>query len=230
MANVLITGANRGIGLELTKAYAKGGDRVLAFCRSPESAGALADLAESSGGKVTVHAMDVGDGASIAAAAKAAPDMPIDILINNAGIIGGQPQTLEAIDFDGWIEALKVMTIGPFRVVQAFLPNLKAAGAAKVMTVTSQIGASTWPYGGSYAYASAKAGVNRVMKTLAIDLKGAGITVALIHPGWVKTDMGGAGADITGEESAAGIHAVIAGLTLEHTGSFYKWNGDLHPW
>ncbi len=230
MATVLITGANRGIGLELTRAYARAGDRVFAFCRSPQGAGALVDLAESSDGKVTVHPMDVGDGAAIVAAAKVVGDTPIDILINNAGILGGQTQTLESIDFDSWIEALTVMTLGPFRVVQTFLPNLKAAGAAKVMTVTSQLAASTWPYGGTYAYSSAKAGVNKVMQALAIDLKGAGIAVSMIHPGWVKTDMGGAGADITPEESAAGIHAVIAGLTLDHTGTFYKWNGDIHPW
>jgi NAD(P)-dependent dehydrogenase (short-subunit alcohol dehydrogenase family) len=230
MANVLITGANRGIGLELTRAYAKAGDRVFAFCRSPDGAAALADLAESTGGKVSAHAMDVGDGASIAAAAKLVGDTPIDILINNAGILGGHPQTLDSIDFDGWIDALKVMTIGPFRVVQTFLPNLKAADGAKVMTVTSQLAASTWPYGGTYAYSSAKAGVNKVMQTLAIDLKSQGIAVSMIHPGWVKTDMGGAGADITAEESAAGIHAVIAGLTLDQTGTFYKWNGDVHPW
>jgi NAD(P)-dependent dehydrogenase (short-subunit alcohol dehydrogenase family) len=230
MANVLITGANRGIGLELARTYAKAGDRVFAFCRSPADARALNDLAEGSSGKVTVHAMDVGDGASIAAAAKAVGSTPIDILINNAGVLGGNPQTLQAIDFDAWMDALKIMTIGPFRVVQAFLPNLKAAAAPKVMTVTSQMGASTWPFGGSYAYTSAKAGVNRVMRTLALDLKGDNIAVSMIHPGWVKTDMGGPNADITPEESAAGIREVIADLGMKDTGKFFKWDGDIHPW
>jgi NAD(P)-dependent dehydrogenase (short-subunit alcohol dehydrogenase family) len=230
MANVLITGANRGIGLELARAYAKAGDRVFATCRSPDGAEALNELAAGSGGQVTVHGLDVGDGESIAALGAALGDTPIDILINNAGILGGNPQTLEAIDFDAWIDALKVMTIGPFRIVQTLLPNLKAAAAAKVMTVTSQLAASTWPFGGTYSYSSAKAGVNKVMQILAKDLKGANIAVSMIHPGWVKTDMGGAGADITPQESAAGIHAVIAGLTLETTGTFYKWNGDIHPW
>ncbi|HLZ85238.1 MAG TPA: SDR family oxidoreductase [Caulobacteraceae bacterium] len=230
MANVLITGANRGIGLELARTYAKAGDRVFAFCRSPKDARALNDLAASSGNKVSVHAMDVGDGASIAQGARAVGDTPIDILINNAGIMGGDPQTLQGIDFDAWIDALKIMTIGPFRVVQAFVPNLKKAAAPKVMTVTSQMGASTWPFGGSYAYTSAKAGVNRVMKTLALDLKGENIAVSLVHPGWVKTDMGGPNADITPEESAAGIHKVIAGLGMKDTGKFFKWTGDIHPW
>ena len=230
MANVFITGANRGIGLELARQYAEAGERVFATCRTPGAADGLNDLAKSSAGRLTVHALDVGDAASISGAAKVVGDTPIDILINNAGILGGASQTLEAIDFDAWIDAFKVMTIGPFRMVQTLLPNLKAAAAPKVMTVTSQLAASTWPFGGSYAYSSAKAGVNKVMQTLAKDLKAQNITVSMIHPGWVKTDMGGAGADITAQESATGIRNVIAALTPETSGKFYKWNGEIHPW
>jgi NAD(P)-dependent dehydrogenase (short-subunit alcohol dehydrogenase family) len=230
MANVLITGANRGIGLELARGYAGAGDRVFAFCRSPGGAEALNALAAASAGRLTVHAMEVADGASIKAAAAALGGAPVDILINNAGVNGGASQSLESMDFDAWIEALKIMTIGPFRVVQAFLPNLEAAAGAKVMTVTSQMGASTWSFGGSYAYTSAKAGVNRVTRTLALDLKARDIAVAMIHPGWVRTDMGGAGADIGAEESAEGIRKVIAGFGMADTGAFYKWNGEIHPW
>ena len=230
MANVFITGANRGIGLELARQYAEAGDRVYATCRTPADADNLNALAKSSGGGLTVHSLDVGDGASVASCGKLVGDTPIDILINNAGILGGASQTLESIDFDAWIDAFKVMTIGPFRMVQALLPNLKAAAAPKAMTVTSQLAASTWPFGGSYAYSSAKAGVNKVMQTLAKDLKAQNITVAMIHPGWVKTDMGGAGADITPQDSATGIRAVIAGLTSDTSGKFYKWNGEIHPW
>ncbi|MBI1250941.1 MAG: SDR family NAD(P)-dependent oxidoreductase [Alphaproteobacteria bacterium] len=230
MATIAITGANRGIGLELARQYAEAGDRVLATCRSPKSAEKLNALAAGSGGKVTVFGLDVGDGASLAACGKAIGDAPIDILINNAGVGGGMPQTLESIDFDAWIDAIKIMTIGPFRVVQTLLPNLLAAPSAKIMTVTSQLGASTWPMGGFYAYASAKAGVNKVMQAMAIDLKPRNIAVSMIHPGWVKTDMGGPNAQITPQESASGIRSVIAGLSLEDTGKFYKWNGEIHPW
>jgi NAD(P)-dependent dehydrogenase (short-subunit alcohol dehydrogenase family) len=230
MATVVITGANRGIGLELAKQYAADGDRVFAFTRSPGSAEKLNEAAAASGGRLTVHEMDVGDGDSIARGAAEVGDAPVDILINNAGILGGAVQKLEEIDFDAWIDAFKVMTIGPFRVVQAFLKNLRAAPNAKVMTVTSQLAASTWPFGGTYAYSSAKAGVNKVMQTMALDLKGENIVVSMIHPGWVKTDMGGPAADITPEESASGIRAVIAGLGAADTGKFYKWNGDIHPW
>ena len=230
MSTILITGANRGIGLELARQYAVAGDRVFATCRSPADAQDLNGLVGGAGGRLTVLALDVGDGASIAACVKAVGDTPIDVLINNAGILGGKSQTLESIDFDAWVDAFKVMTIGPFRTVQAFLPNLKAAAAPRVMTVTSQLAASTWPFGGSYAYSSAKAAVNKVMQTLAKDLKAQNIIVSMIHPGWVKTDMGGAGADITAEESAAGIRSVIAGLAAEASGRFYKWNGEIHPW
>ena len=230
MATVLITGANRGIGLELARAYAGGGDRVFAACRKPADAEALNALAAGSNGAVSVHALDVADGASVAALAASLAGVAIDILINNAGVIGGPRQSLADTDFDAWADALAIMTIGPFRVAQALLPNIEASAGAKVMTVTSQMGASTWPFGGTYAYVSAKAGVNSVMRALAIDLKPKGIIVSLVHPGWVKTDMGGAGADITPQESAVGIHKVIAGLTLETTGTFYKWNGDIHPW
>jgi NAD(P)-dependent dehydrogenase (short-subunit alcohol dehydrogenase family) len=229
MSNVLITGANRGIGLELTKQYAAAGDRVFAFCRSPESAKALNALSRDSGGRLTVHRMDVGDEDSIRAAAASLGDQPIDILINNAGIRGGEKQSLKHIDTADWLEAFKVMTIGPFRVVQALLKNLERADNPKIVTITSQMGAMAWPMGGSFAYTSAKAGVNRVMRSLAIDLKDRAI-VALIHPGWVRTDMGGQQADITPEESAAGIRNVIASLSKADSGKFYKWTGELHAW
>jgi len=229
MANVVITGANRGIGLELTRLYAEKGDDVFAFCRAPQSAGTLNEFAGRSGGRVHVHRMDVADENSILAAADAVGDRPVDILINNAGIRGGDKQSLEKTDTAEWLESFKVMAIGPFRVVQAFLKNLRAARNPKIMTVTSQIAASTWPMGGSYSYGSAKAAVNRVMQGMARDLKDQ-VIVNLIHPGWVRTDMGGANADISAEESAAGILKVIASVTRADSGKFYKWNGDIHPW
>jgi len=229
MLNVVITGANRGIGLELASQYARDGEVVFAFCRTPQAADALNALALRSNGRVTVQAMDVADERSIRTAAQALGDRRIDILINNAGITGGENQNLDDVDTARWIEAFRVMVIGPFRVIQAFLGNLRKADNPKVMTITSQIGATTWPMGGSYAYASAKAAVNRVMIAMARDLKDQ-VTVNLIHPGWVKTDMGGPDADLTIEESAAGIRKVIASITRADSGRFYKWNGEIHPW
>jgi NAD(P)-dependent dehydrogenase (short-subunit alcohol dehydrogenase family) len=228
MANVAITGAGRGIGLELVKQYAEAGDRVYALCRSPATADALNALAAASGGRVSVHAMDVGDDASVDAGAAATGDGPIDILLNVAGVVGGDRQGLEDRAWGDWQEAFNVMIIGPLRVMQAFLPRLPSG--AKVINITSQLAASTWPYGGYYAYGAAKAGLNRMMRSVALDVKDRGIVVGLVHPGWVQTDLGGAGAEITPEESVAGIRKVTADWTLDRSGDFLKWNGETHPW
>ncbi|WP_150302658.1 SDR family oxidoreductase [Pseudomonas saliphila] len=235
MNNVVITGANRGIGFALVRDYLVAGDRVYAFCRSPGSASDLAALAETSEGRLTVHQMDMTDGASVAKNVQAAvKDSPVHVLLNVAGVLGGETgpltsKTFTEDDFADWHTAFEVMTIGPFRLIQALLPNLLAA-KGKAMTVSSQLAASTWPYGGMYAYGATKAGVNRVMRSLAIDLRDQGVCVATIHPGYVQTDMGGPTADITPQESAAGIRSVVANLTLENSGDFFKWNGELHPW
>ena len=234
MANIVITGANRGIGFALVKSYVTTGNRVYAFCRSPEQATELAQLAANTGGQLTLHPLDMADGNAITAVAQVLQDTPVDVLLNVAGITGGRMNNLldkpfTEEDFAGWREAFEVMTIGPFRLTQALLPNLIAA-KGKVMTVSSQIAASTWPYGGMYAYGATKAGVNRVMRSLAIDLKGKGVCVASIHPGYVQTDMGGPNAEITPQESAAGIKTVVDNLNLDNTGGFFKWNGELHDW
>lgn len=234
MANIIITGANRGIGLALVKTYLLGGDRVFALCRQPQQADQLNELAASAGGQLTVHTVDMADADSITTFAGSLNDTPVDVLLNVAGIVGGRTDSLlkapfSEADFDDWRTAFEVMTIGPFRLTQAVLPNLIAANG-KVMIVSSQIAASTWPRGGLYAYGATKAAVNRLMRSLAFDLRDKGVTVALVHPGWVQTDMGGANAEITPQESAAGIKQVLDGLTLEDTGKFFKWNGEEHAW
>ncbi len=228
MATILITGASRGIGFELARQYSAAGDQVLASCRSPGSADALAELASNS--SVTVVEMDVSLPESIAAAAAQVGDSVIDVVINNAGVVGGAKQSLPDIDFEEWAEAFNVNTMAPLRVAMAFKENLKKSANPKVLTVTSQLGASTWPMGGMYGYSTSKAAVNKVMQILAMDWKDDGIVVGLVHPGYVKTDMGGPGADITPEESAGGIRNVIEGLNAENSGSFYKWNGEIHAW
>lgn len=228
MANVAITGAGRGIGLELVTQYAEAGDRVYALCRSPDKTDALKARAAASAGRISVHAMDVSDDASVDAAAAATGDGPIDILLNVAGVVGGEHQGLEDRAWGDWQDAFNVMIIGPLRVMQAFLPRLPSG--AKIINISSQLAASTWPYGGYYAYGAAKAGLNRMMRSVAIDVKDRGIIVGLVHPGWVQTDMGGAAAEITPQESASGIRQVTADWTLERSGDFLKWNGETHPW
>ncbi len=228
MARVLITGANKGIGLEMTRQYVEKGDEVIACIRNPQAATELNELA--SGGKVTVETMDVGDPESIASARARIGDGSIDILINNAGAVGGAQQSIDDVDIEEWHKTLDVNTIGPLLIARAFKPNLAASGDGKLMTVTSQLAASTWPMGGMYIYSSTKAGVSKVCQALALDWKDEPITVALMHPGWVKTDMGGPHAELTAQESASGIISVIDGLTKADSGKFYKWNGEIHPW
>lgn len=228
MATVAITGAGRGIGLELTRQHVAAGDRVLALVRNPGGASALADLAASSGGKLTVHAMDVADDASVKAGAADSGSEAVDILYNVAGVAGPEGAELESADWDAWDETYRIMVQGPLRVLQAFLPRMGAG--SKVINITSQLAASTWPYGGFYAYAGAKAALNRMMRSVAIDLKERGVIVGVVHPGWVQTDMGGDAAEITPTESAVGIRKVAADWTLETSGDFLKWNGETHAW
>lgn len=226
MATVAVTGAARGIGLEIAQQHVAAGDRVFALVRAASPA--LEDLAGSSNGNLTIHITDVSDDASVRAGAASTGSDPVDIVYNVAGIVGPVESELESSDWKEWDEAFSIMVQGPLRVLQAFLPRLNKG--AKVINISSQVAASTWPYGGYYAYAAAKAALNRLMRSVAFDLKDRGIVVGLVHPGYVQTDMGGPGADITPAQSASGIRQVAADWTIDDTGEFRKWNGEPHPW
>ena len=231
MSTVLITGAARGIGFQLAQQYAQAGDRVLATCRSPEKATQLNAAAAASGGRLTVHRMEVGDSASVRSCATAIGNMPIDILINNAGVWGGlDTQTFQNMDYDNWAHELNIMAMGPFRVIQAFMPNVLAGAGRKIITISSQTGAHAYDHLIGYSYASAKAAVNRLMTGLATEYKDQGVIIVPLHPGWVKTEMAGDVADISPQESAEGVRRVIADMTMANTGTFLKWTGDIHPW
>ena len=228
MTTVLVTGASRGVGAELVKQYAAEGAEVIACVRDTAATPGL----EGVQGNVRILQMDTGEPASIMAAAKEVGEQPIDVLINNAGAVGGDPakQTLDDLDLVEWHRTLNVNTIGPVVIAKEFKANLAASGDGKLLNVTSQLAASTWPFGGMYIYSTTKAALSKASQILALDWKEAPITVALVHPGWVRTDMGGPNADIGAEESASGIRALVAGLTKEDPGKFYKWNGEIHPW
>ncbi len=228
MATILITGANKGVGLELTRQYASRGDSVLACCRNPIDATELNAIEDN----VEVFGVQISDAASVASLAEAVGDRPIDVLINNAGMAGpaSNLQSATEMDFDGWAETFAVNTMAPLRVLQAFRGNLKAGTDAKAVTITSQMGALdlNWPV--MYAYCSSKAAVNKVMRMMSAELAGDGIAVALIHPGHVRTDMGGPNGEIDADESAGGIIDVIDDTSMETTGSFMKWDGEPHNW
>ena len=228
MSTVLITGANRGIGLEMAKLYAARGDTVLACCRNPASAEALRAVP----GSVEILEVEVTEAASVAALAASLEGRAIDLLINNAGTMGPPPaqQSVADMDFDGWAEAFEVNSMAPVRVMQALLDNLKASSDPRLVTITSQMGALSLDMTVAYAYCSSKAALNKYMKMAALELGKSGINVCVIHPGWVQTDMGGPKADLTPAESASGIVNTIDGLNAETNGSFWKWNGETHDW
>ncbi|MEO8464548.1 MAG: SDR family oxidoreductase [Gammaproteobacteria bacterium] len=230
MSTIVITGANRGIGLALATVYAERGDTVFACCRAPSKAGDLLALAKQH--TVTVATLDVADDKSVAALAQQLGSAAVDTLINNAGISGGPPeeQTATSMNFAAWADAFNVNALGPVRVMQALLPALKRSRNAKVMSVTSQLGAMSLDMTFALGYSASKAALNKFMRLAAPELKSHGVAVGVVHPGWVKTDMGGAGASITPRESAAGIANVVDQLSLQNTGGFWKWNGSRHDW
>jgi NAD(P)-dependent dehydrogenase (short-subunit alcohol dehydrogenase family) len=228
---VLVTGANRGLGLEFVRQYAADGWRVLAACRDPASARELQQLAAGSGGHIGVVPLDVSDLASVRAAAQSLAAMPIDLLINNAGVGSPRGQKLGALDYAAWARVLDVNTLGPMRVTEAFLDHLAAGDGKKVVTITSGMGSiADNTSGASYAYRSSKAAVNMVVKSLSIDLAPRGITCVVMNPGWVRTDMGGPGGKISPEESIAGMRRVIAKLKPADSGKFFNYDGGQYPW
>jgi len=232
MSTILITGANRGLGLEFTRQYLKDGETVIATCRAPDGAEALNELASGSGGKVRVERLDVLDDASCAALVGKLKGEAIDMLINNAGIIGPamEKQSAASMDYDGWAETFAVNAMAPLRVTKALLPNLEAGTGKRVTNVSSRMGSIADTAPNAIAYRSSKAALNMVMKCLSLELADKGFTITVLHPGWVQTDMGGPKADLTPTQSVTGMRAVIAGLTTADNGRFFNFDGKPLPW
>lgn len=220
---VFITGGGRGIGQELALQYAAAGDRVVVGVRDIRAVGNRLSGVE-------VLELDVSDYASVAALARALSAVEIDLLINNAGVIGPSQQSARQMDFSGFAEALAINTLGPLRVTQALLPNLRRAPNAKLAVLTSKMGSLSYAKSDRVAYRASKAAANKVTQCLATDLQEEGIAVAAIHPGWVRTEMGGADADIDAAESAVGIRMVIANISLSNTGRFWNYDGTELAW
>jgi NAD(P)-dependent dehydrogenase (short-subunit alcohol dehydrogenase family) len=174
--------------------------------------------------------LDVSDDMSVAEFASQLGDQPIDLLINNAGVIGPERQSSLDMDYAGFLETLNVNTIGPLRVTQALLGNLRKSAAAKLVILTSRMGSLTYAKSDRIAYRASKAAANKVVQCLATDLEPMGIAVAAIHPGWVRTDLGGPSADIAPDESVRGIKAVIETLSLALSGRFWNYDGSELAW
>lgn len=225
---VLVTGTNRGIGLEFVRQYLQDGWRVLATCRKPEAAKALNVLQDQYPQRLRVEELNVTDWVAVKALGKIFKNESIDLLINNAGLYGDRSQSLGQTDVDDWLNVLAANTIAPLKVVEALLPCL--APGARIATLTSLMGSmADNGSGGNYVYRSSKAGLNAVIKSLSLDLEGRHICV-LFHPGWVLTDMGGPGAMISVDTSVSGMRSLIEQLTPEHSGSFLRYDGKELPW
>ena len=226
----MITGANRGIGLALTMELLRRGDHVVAAARDPWG-GALAELAGVHVGQLTPLELDVTSDQSVAAAKQAFDGRPVDVLVNNAGVYGPRDrQSALDMDFKAWREVFEVNVYAPLRVAQAFLPNVEAGSGRKIVTISSRMGSIGSNPSGAIAYRSSKAAVNMVMVGFGNAVRDSEVAVLLFHPGWVRTDMGGGGADIPPAESAAGLIATIDASGMAQTNSFRNWKGEAIPW
>lgn len=232
MNTVLITGANRGIGLEFARQYAADGWQVVACCRQPQQAEALNRLADQYQDRFSIHRLDVRELAETDQLSHKLQDLPIDILINNAGVYPhAQNGEFGRISYDDWMEAFRVNTFAPLKMVEALVEQIACSQLKIVATITSKMGSiADNQRGGSYIYRSSKAAVNMVVKSLAVDLQPRGIIAVLLHPGWVQTDMGGRGALISTKQSVTGMKSILGRVTHSDTGKFIAYDGQHIPW
>lgn len=229
--STLITGANRGLGLEFARQYAADGWHVYATCRDPNAASELRKLGDESDHTIQVLALDVTDLASIKAAAAALDGQAIDLLLNNAGVGGPRGEKVGNIDYEAWAEVLDVNTMGPLRVSEAFVDHVARSERKLIVTLTSGMGSiADNTSGGAFAYRSSKAAVNMVMRSFAIDLAPRGITCVVVNPGWVRTEMGGPRGNMTPAESVTKLRRLIENLDQAHSGRFFNHNGYEYAW
>jgi NAD(P)-dependent dehydrogenase (short-subunit alcohol dehydrogenase family) len=224
---VLITGANRGLGLEFVKQYAIDNYEVIACARKLNKKDSLHKLQESYK-NISIFALDIQNFTSIDQLAKTLKK-PIDILINNAGVY--PDSSIDHIDYDAWLDAFKINTLAAFKMTKAFLPHLKKGDLKKVASLTSKMGSiDDNSGGGEYLYRSSKTALNMVMKSLSIDLKPYDLSLITLHPGWVRTDMGGPNGLIDADESVAGMKHQIEKLSIKTSGQFIAYDGKKIPW
>ncbi len=219
----MVAGANRGIGLELVRQLAGRGDRVTASARDEQKRAPLEAL------QAQTLVFDSRDMAAIrAAAAQVTP--PVDVLVANAGAFGPSRQEPRDFDFEGALDLFSVNALGPLRIAQAFLPLLRKAARPRIVFMSSVMGAMATQGAKGLAYRASKAALNKIMQGLAHDLTPEGVIVVALHPGWVRTDMGGKEAPVSPAESAAGLLKVIDGLTLEQSGGFFDYQNSRLAW
>jgi NAD(P)-dependent dehydrogenase (short-subunit alcohol dehydrogenase family) len=228
---VLITGAGQGIGLEWARQEAEAGATVIATARDPETSEGLRDLGTRR--EVAILPLDVTSEASVETAARAVEERfgAVDTLINNAGTYGPRDDRSLTAPPDDLRRVLEVNTVGPYRVTRRFMPLLRKGHRPRILFVTSRMGSiGDSPGGGNYAYRMSKAALDMLGANLASDLRSEGILVLLLHPGWVKTRMGGSGAHLEVERSVAGLRRVVDKARETQSGSFFDHSGAVVPW
>lgn len=223
MQTVLITGASRGLGLELARQYAADGWRVIGTVRAPAAVSGLE-------GEIEAHVADVTDRQAIARLAAALRGTPIDVLLCNAGIYGPQAMRLGSLDYSAWEEVLRVNVLGAAAVIEALVENVAASERKLIVLMSSRLGSIAEASGSSPLYATSKAALNALAKGLSVTLAARGIIVVALSPGWVRTDMGGKGAPLSPEESVRGLREVIGGLKPSASGRFLNYDGSEIPW
>ncbi len=230
MTNVLITGANRGLGLGFVKNYLGKNVDVVSTTRDLKSSKELLALKEKFPNNLEILELDLLKESAGYTLANFLEEKPIDILINNAGV-GSTNQHFEAVSPKPWLEVLKVNLIAPLMITQSIINNVKKGSDKKIYFLSSQLGSiGDNASGGMYIYRSSKTGLNQVVKSLSVDLKPQGITVVSLHPGWVKTDMGGPNAPVLIDESVDGMMQVIDSTDIRDTGRFLNYDGKELPW
>jgi NAD(P)-dependent dehydrogenase (short-subunit alcohol dehydrogenase family) len=227
MPTLLLTGSNRGLGLEICRQYVAAGWNVLATCRDP---GAATELNQLGSERLRVIQLDVGDPEHIRNVARELDHQPVDLLLNNAGIFGESGASLGRLESDGLIEVLRVNAVGPLLLCQALIESVSKSSLKQMVAVTSGMGSIGDGGGGYYAYRCSKAALNMAMHTLARDLAPRRITVCVINPGWVRTDMGGPGAKLSVERSVSAIKERLDLLRFEDSGKFLDYKGGEWPW
>ena len=228
--SILITGTNRGIGLEFVKHYLKNNEKVIATCRNKNSAKDLLEL-ENTTSNLSLLELDVSKPNSIDEFTSKIANQPIDTFINNAGVFG--PRNIEFGNFNAkeWLDVFNINTIAPLLITQKILKNLRLGKNKKLAFISSKVGSiEDNTGGGMYIYRTSKTALNQVIKSLSIDLKEENFIVVALHPGWVQTDMGGPNALIDTKTSVKGMTEVIDSLVIKNSGRFYNYDGSSIPW
>ena len=227
MPTVLITGANRGLGLEFVRQYADNNWKVIATCRDPESAKDLYDIQ----GDKEILPLDVTDFKAIEQTSELLRSEKIDVLLNNAGVYDSDKNGLGKTNFDDWTKMLRINTIAPLKIVESFISQVVSSKRKVIVSISSLLGSlSANDTGGQYAYRSSKSALNSVNKSLSIDLARKGIISIVISPGWARTDMGGPNAAVDPIDSVSGIRRVINNLKPEDSGKFFNYDGSNIDW